>query len=143
MNQTDILTHMRAIRRFYEVCMAEVRQTYGLTQFEVDVLAFLRNNPGFNTANHIVEYRMLPKANVSKAIDTLLQRGFLTAQRDSADRRRVLLSLTEAAGPATDDILAAQEHFYQQLTADFSPEEDQQYQSLLCRLTQNAKNHLD
>ncbi|MBP3700280.1 MAG: MarR family transcriptional regulator [Lachnospiraceae bacterium] len=138
MNRTDILTHLRAIHKCYEVCLSQVRQAYGLTQFEVDVLAFLRNNPSYNTANHIVEYRLLPKANVSKAIDTLLRRGYLTAERDTADRRRVLLFLTEAAVAATDEILRAQDSFYQLLMADFSPEEQTFYQTLLTRITENA-----
>ena len=138
MTRSDILTHIRAIHKCYEVCLSQPRQLYGLTQFEVDVLAFLRNNPEYNTANHIVEYRLLPKANVSKAIDTLLQRGYLSAERDPADRRRVLLTLTPASRQATDAILQAQHRFYQQLMADFSLEEQSLYQTLLTRITQNA-----
>jgi len=138
MTRTDILTHIRAIHKCYETSLREVRHDYELTQFEVDVLAFLRNNQEYNTANHIVEYRLLPKANVSKAIDTLLQRGFLTAQRDTIDRRRVLLSLTAASREATDAILQAQSSFYQQLMSDFSPQEKDLYQTMLTRITHNA-----
>lgn len=138
MTRSDMLTHIRAIHKCYEACMHEVCQSYGLTQFEVDVLAFLHNNPEYNTANHIVEYRLLPKANVSKAIDALLQRGYLTAERDPADRRRVLLALTPASRQATDAILQAQRYFYQQLMVDFSPEEQNLYQTMLTRITQNA-----
>lgn len=138
MTRTDMLTHIRAIRKIYESCLDDVRQRYGLTQFEVDVLAFLRNNPFFNTANHIVEYRLLPKANVSKAIDTLLQRGLITTQRDPVDRRRVLLSLTETAIPVTDRILEAQDLFYQKMMSDFTPEEEALYQTFLTRITNNA-----
>jgi len=138
MNRTDMLTHLRAIHKSYEICLSPPRQAYGLTQFEVDVLAFLRNNPEYNTANHIVEYRLLPKANVSKAIDALLQRGYLTAERDPADRRRVLLALTPASHQATDAILQAQSSFYQQLMSDFSPQEKDLYQTMLTRITHNA-----
>lgn len=138
MNRSDILTHLRAVRKLYETCLDDVCRRHGLTQFEVDVLAFLRCNPSYNTANHIVEYRLLPKANVSKAIDTLLRRGYITAQRDPADRRRVLLALTEAALPVCDDILAAQDSFYHELMSDFTPEEESLYQSLLTRITDNA-----
>ncbi len=138
MTRSDILTHVRAIHKCYESCLHPVRQTYDLTQFEMDVLAFLRNNPDFNTANHIVEYRLLPKANVSKAIDALLKRGFLTAERDPADRRRVLLALTPSSCDATDAILEAQQHFYQLLMRDFSPEDQTLYQTMLTHITQNA-----
>ncbi len=140
MNRTDILTHIRGIHKCYEVCLSDVRQAYELTQFEVDVLAFLRNNPDYNTANHIVEYRLLPKANVSKAIDSLLQRGYLTAKRDTVDRRRVLLALTADSQPATDAILQAQDHFYQLLMTDFTPEDEIFYQTMLTRITHNARN---
>ena len=138
MNRSDILTHIRAVNKCYESYLIEVRQAYELTQFEADVLAFLDNNPHLNTANHIVEYRLLPKANVSKAIDSLLKRGYLTAERDTVDRRRVLLTLTTTSQPAVNAILQAQNRFYQQLMSTFSAEEQSFWQTMLTRITQNA-----
>ena len=143
MNRQDTLTHLRAIRKFYEASLASVQQTHDLTLFEADILAFLYCNSQLNTANHIVEYRMLPKANVSKAIDSLLRRGWLTAARDEADRRRVLLSLTQEAIPVTQEVLAAQEQFYSQLQTGFTPEETNYYETVMQRITTNARNGLE
>lgn len=128
----------RAIIRLYEQTLSDARTKYGLTQYEADVLAFLNNNPGMDTASHIVEYRMLPKANVSQAVDLLMKKGLLSAQRDETDRRRVHLSPTPASAPVIADIIAAQHTFGELLFADFTETERRQFEAFNRRISENA-----
>lgn len=140
MTAQKILTGMRRIRKMYESCMTSVLQRHDLTAFEADILGFLSNNPDMDTANHIVEYRMLPKANVSKAVDRLKKRGLITLHRDNTDRRRIHLALTEAATPIAENILDAQARFGSRLTKGFTPEEKRLFADFLCRINNNASD---
>lgn len=143
MNTQTMLTAMRRIRKMYECQMAPVLQTFDLTTFEGDIIGFLSNNPDMDTANHIVEYRMLPKANVSRAVDGLHQRGWIDLKRDEVDRRKIHLSLTESAQPAAQAILKTQRAFANHLTGNFTPEEKDQLADLLHRIHENAINTME
>lgn len=143
MNTQTMLTAMRRIRKMYECQMAPVLQTFDLTTFEGDIIGFLSNNPDMDTANHIAEYRMLPKANVSRAVDGLHQRGWIDLKRDEVDRRKIHLSLTESAQPAAQAILKTQRAFANHLTGNFTPEEKDQLADLLHRIHENAINTME
>ena len=85
----DILLKSRAAGKLYEKMFGKIRLQYGMTQLEIDILAFLKNNPGLDTASDIVNYRMLPKANVSQAVEFLIQKGFVGRRTDEQDRRKI------------------------------------------------------
>ena len=67
--KTIILHLIQLCKRRYASALQPVEQAHGLTRNEIDVLLFLSNNPGYDTARDIVELRMLQKGNVSAAGD--------------------------------------------------------------------------
>ena len=91
-----LLTGRLAIKRLYDHEMAPLMARFTLTRMELDVLLFLSNNPGLDTAAEIVQLRMLTKSHVSKAVDHLTERGLIQQARDEKNRRRVHLTLTDA-----------------------------------------------
>jgi len=95
-----------------------------------------------NTSAQISEYRMIPKANISKAVDALCRKGLLITRRDETDRRRLCLELTERAQPVIAQIQVVQQHYRSILTAGFSHQELALCESFLARMTQNAQNQL-
>ena len=141
MNGTDFLTGSRRIRKLYEARISRVCGRYGLTQIETDILAFLSNHPGKDTAGDIVRLRMLQKGNVSQAVETLIQKGFLTRTPDTRDRRLIHLSLTPEAEPVTAAISGARGQFQERLFEGFSQEERLLYASLNHRLFENAEKY--
>ena len=74
-------------------------QKLHLTQTAFDILMFLANNPGYQTASDVVEMRKLKANLVSVNVDRLVQEGYLVREADPADRRRTLLRCTEKAQP--------------------------------------------
>ena len=56
---------------------------YHLTIIEADIISFLQHNPGKDTAMDIVELRMLSKGAVSKAVESLIQKGILQRHPDA------------------------------------------------------------
>ncbi|MBC5648401.1 MarR family winged helix-turn-helix transcriptional regulator [Christensenella tenuis] len=113
----------RKLKKLYERECAKAAAPFGLSQGEADVLLFLSNNPGFDTAMDVVKYRSVSKALVSKAVESLSARGYLTLHTDRRDRRYTHLVLTEAAAPALRAVLGAQAAFVDLLKSETTPEE--------------------
>ena len=142
-NITELLSSMRSIGKLYGSYFEPVCQKHNINHGEADILAFLANNPNLNTARDIVEYRMIPKANVSQTVDSLIQKGLLSRSGDPNDRRRIHLSITDSGNLIVPDIQNAQKDFLHTLFSGFSEDEFQTFQELNMRIISNASEHLN
>lgn len=77
---SELLALFQHFKRGYAAALHPVEQSYQLTRNELDVLLFLSNNPGFDTARDMVEMRGLTKSHVCKSVDALTRRSFLAAR---------------------------------------------------------------
>ncbi|HJC47134.1 MAG TPA: MarR family transcriptional regulator [Candidatus Lachnoclostridium pullistercoris] len=143
LSAAELLVGIRRIIRLYEDTVRPVCDTYQITQIETDILAFLHNNPGKDTAKDIVELRMLQKGNVSQAVERLIQKGILSRRQDEKDRRRIHLSLTPSGTEIADAILTARKQFLSRLFKDFSEKELLLYLKLNQKLFANAAGNGD
>ena len=118
----DLLLHGQKLKRAYDGMFRGVMADHGLTRNEVDVLLFLANNPGHDTAGELVELRGLEKSQVCRSVEALQARGLLVGRQDPKDRRRVHLALTGSAAAPVREAQAAQRLFldllYQGVTAE-------------------------
>ena len=138
-NTTSLLANFRRIIKLYDTMLKPVCGHYDLTQIEATIISFLYNNPGKDTAADIVELRMLSKGNVSRAVESLIQKSLLTRRQDTADRRRVHLSLTPDTRPITKEIETVRQNFRQCIFAGFTPEEQEQFHLFNERIAENTK----
>ncbi len=138
----DMLLNITRILKFYDAMRSEVCEKHSLTRLEVDIIAFLKNNPGLDTASDIVEHRMLPKANVSQAVELLIRKKLLVRIRDKSDRRKIHLHLSSGASGIIDDIASMQARFLSSVFSDFSDDEKRQYLTLNTRIGGNALDEL-
>ena len=133
----DFLVTGQQLRRLYDRILNQVGEEYGLGRQELDVLLFLKNNPDYDMAKDIVEYRGLAKSCVSRGIDLLVKKGYLEAKADQKDRRLVHLKLLPEAGEAAQAACHAQrrciEILYKGLT-----EEEKKMMSSICLLYTSA-----
>lgn len=133
-----LLTIRPAMKRRYAREMAPVLDKWQLNSMELDVLLFLGNNPGYDTASDMVQLRQLTKSHVSKAVESLTAKGLLVQERDQNNRRRVHLLLLPAAQPILAAGQQAQQRFVDVLTRDFSPEDMATMQRMLELIARNA-----
>lgn len=143
MNVTDHLMQFRRVAKLHEHMLKKICETYHLSLLEGTVLCFLHNNPGKDTATDIVELRMLSKGNVSQAVDSLCSRGFLQRTPDTANRRKLHLSLLPAAQPVITELDQMLVHFRDVLFLDFTPEELVQYSAFCQRIVDNTKKAME
>jgi hypothetical protein len=128
--------------KLQEKYLESVRDEFNLSRIEIIILTFLHNNPSYDSARDIVEFRMLQRGNVSAAVDTLEKKGYLTRYTDPDDKRIIHLKLTGQ----TDDIVRAieekQEALVSCIFAGFSEDEKKNFAAYNARLYQNVMSHL-
>ena len=139
-NTTNFLTNFRRTIKLYDTMLKEICGAYHLTLIEANIISFLYNNPGKDTAGDIVELRMLSKGNVSTAVEALIQKHLIEREQDKTDRRRIHLYLLPAAEPITNRISEIREQFSEEILFGFSEEERKQFEVLNDRLWENTRN---
>lgn len=138
--RTDFLMTIRRIVKLHESMLKEVCEQYQLSLIEANVISFLYNNPGKDTAADIVELRMLSKGNVSQAVESLIQKSLLQRRTDTQDRRKIHLSLLPEAKPITEAMEAVREAFQSEIFYGLSQEEQELFEKINDRIVQNTKN---
>ncbi|WP_072523857.1 MarR family winged helix-turn-helix transcriptional regulator [Clostridium sp. Marseille-P3244] len=143
MSSTELWMGLRSLIRLYDKMLKKVCTEHDLTVIEADVISFLRNNPGKDTAVDIVELRRLSKGAVSKAVESLIQKSLLERIPDTVDRRRIHLKLKPEAGPVTEMIDDVKEEFLNTVLNGFSKEELQAHTRFFQRLFDNTRTELE
>lgn len=137
---TDFLTNIRRIIKLHESMLKGICETYRLSLIEATIISFLYNNPGKDTAADIVELRMLSKGNVSQAVESLMQKSLLQRRQDTEDRRKIHLSLTQAAQPITASLKELFQQFHEELFFGLSNEEMELFDRINEQIIVNTQN---
>ena len=98
-----------------------------LTQTAFDILLFLANNPGHDTASDIVELRRIKANLVSVNVNRLVEEGYLRRESIPGDRRKTRLICTDKALPIIDRGRALQAQFIDRLLSGMSDEQRQAF----------------
>lgn len=132
----------RQLEKLYTRSITQVSDAYDLTKVEVDVLLFLYNNPEYDTARDIVELRGIAKSYVSKAVDLLINKGFLQTETDAKDRRVSHLTIQALALPIVKEARLAQDKLIQTLYQGISEEEQERLETIFTKMAQNVQEAL-
>ena len=142
MRIADYLAMTKNTMSAYSRMCAPVLLNYGIPQISFDILMFLENNPEFCTAQEISEVRRIKKNLVSVHVEKLVQAGLLRRGTVFGDRRKISLTVTEKAKPIIEAGLAAQQKFYEKLTAGISEEDWVVYKRMNEHLAKNVREIL-
>jgi len=124
-------TVSQGIAQFYQ-------QEYGLSIPEWRVMAVLGRYPGL-TATEVCERTVMDKVTVSRAVNALLERGYLERFTDASDRRKRPLRVSDPVG--TDmmaDVIPYALDYQHQLLSGLRPGELDTFRDLSTRLLQAA-----
>ena len=116
-------TYAKRFEEAYTTVMRPLTVELKMAQPAVDILLFLANNPGMDTARDICTYRHLKPSIVSFHVDNLVRQGYLKRQEIPGDRRKCRLVCTDNATSVIQQARAVQEAFSRQLTEGLTPEE--------------------
>ena len=140
MNLSGCFDAMRKAQKEYYRCLEPVCRQFSLTQNELAVLLFLRNNPGLDRAADIVSCRGIAKSHVSLAVSNLEARGILTRRYDPSDHRACHLLLTEKGTEIAEVGAERQRQFFEALYAGVSPEERELIRAVNLKIMDNIRN---
>ena len=79
LNASQVYTYTRRILDAYAAVMQPLSAELDMAQNAVDILLFLANNPGLDTARDICTYRKLKPGIVSFHVDNLVREGLPAA----------------------------------------------------------------
>lgn len=111
------------IDKVYQKLCSQSVSEYGFTPNEIVVMMFLANNEGLKSASEIAQYRNISKGLIARSVDSLCEKGYITADRDKNDRRLVRLKLTEKSIEIVEQIRRCRKDFVEELHRGI-PEED-------------------
>ena len=131
------ITITQRVNKLYQLKAHPVCEKYSITQAEFDILAFLRNNPEFDTAKDICDIRMLKKSIVSQSIDKLVKKNYIEKSYDKNDRRLLHLHIMPEAEPCVFEIVSSQKDFYEELLSCLSIEQRAEFFTSLESLGKN------
>lgn len=134
--------HQNAIKTLYAKCVGETCSKHKITRMELDILLFLANNPRFDTAADIVEIRYLSKSQVSAAVKTLEESGFIRKEYADNNRKTAHLKICEAASSIVADGKEAQEKFVSIMLQGLSQEEIEGIKRCFQHMWENIDSYL-
>ena len=141
-DSTLLLRVIRQFRRYYDRQFEDLLAASGLSMREMDVVLFLANNPGCDTAREVAELRGLAKSQVSAAVDLLAGRGLLRRLPDRTDRRVVHLALTDQGTALSWAGKEIQSRCLETLFSGLSQPEADCFQTLLEKMLTHAAAQL-
>ena len=107
----------------YKAAQKKVCKAWNVPEVSLDILLFLANNPGCETAGEICRMRGMKPALVSFHIDRLVGEGYLLRQPVPGDRRKTALVLTAQAQPIVAEGRELQRAFADRLAEGLSAED--------------------
>lgn len=142
-NPTDVWDMQTAVRSLYSLCVGSLCQSCELTRTELDILLFLANNPGYDTAAQICDVRFLAKSHVSVSLSSLKRAGLLIAASEANDKRRIHYKLTDKAARVVEEGHKRQLEFAEIILDGFSEEEREVFHSYMDRMEKNIVTYLE
>lgn len=126
----------------YQKMFHQLLETYKLTQMEIDIILFLANNKEYDTAADLVKKRHLTKSHVSKSIDALVKKGYITRWQNNDNHKVIHLSLCESATPLIEAGRTAQHEFVSIINQGISEEDAAHCAAVIRTLMNNAEQAL-
>ena len=127
----------------YTRAMTPLSERTGLPTPAIDIILFLANNPGYDTAKDICRIRGFKPAIVSFHIDKLVEEGFVERRSDPKDRRKCCLVCAEKSGELIDEGRKIQDLFAKKLLNGLTEEETEIMKRCMEKFANNLNDILE
>lgn len=137
MKKTFLLAIYTYLTKQYNLMFEPLLKKYQITQIEIDVLAFLANNPEYKHAQDIVNIRGISKAHVSCALEKLVKRNLIERRVDQNNRRCNCLYVSSQADKLVAEIRAVQHQYNKLAYRGLSDEDNDNYRRIISQIYEN------
>lgn len=121
----------------YGKSFTRVMKKLKLTKSEIDILLFLHNNAPLNTARDIARYRAMSKSMISKSVDSLYRKDYLSYSVSELDKRQYHLKIQAKAMPIVETLCKVQRKFFKKLFNNITEEEFKTVETVLNKMHEN------
>ncbi|MGH3210103.1 MAG: MarR family winged helix-turn-helix transcriptional regulator [Trebonia sp.] len=131
-----VITRMQMLLRHLKQTRQAELATYGLEEHEYATLHFLGGcGPEHRaTPSEIAAWQQMSPSGITGRLDALEKRGFVRRLPSPADRRKVIVELTEAGRQAWLSTFNPQTNEEEKVLAVLEPDEQEQFSSMLRRM---------
>lgn len=140
MTLNEFRSFISSLEKRYALFRSTVTERFSLTAAEADILLFLANNPGRDTASRIAKTRKIAKSHVSLAVKGLTERGFIEPYYEDGNKKSAHLRLLPPSHEAVEAGRAMQEKFAALLFNGFSDSERAEFSRLNKKIAQNLED---
>lgn len=119
----NLLDSIAITKKLYAISLEPICKKYSLTKMELDILLFLANNPGYDSAKDIIERRQLAKSHVSTSIKSLIEKKYIKPTYSQNNKKTVHLILLDSSIEIIKNGQLAQKKFIETIFKDFTPSE--------------------
>ncbi len=138
LDEVIFYTLEKAIKTYRQ--FAQKRLTDAGFEITIDqwlILKTIQENPEYSQ-NQIAEKVFKDFASVTRIVELLVKKDFLSRQFHMSDRRRFELTITETGQKILDDVFPLVEENRQQALAGFSTEDIEKLEKYLKEITRNC-----
>lgn len=140
--QLDALLRGRRFKKAVLDCFDAIREKYGMKQIEIEAIAFLSTKPD-STSCEMCRVMNLNKGQLSQAMDSLKEKGFVAAQTDDEDKRKICYTMSEKGEAVAQEITAVKKSMMRKLFDGFSGDEMQMFRNMVFRICKNIETMSD
>ncbi|MDO4500515.1 MAG: MarR family transcriptional regulator [Erysipelotrichaceae bacterium] len=142
----ELLPFWNFIREFeeaYDYHRKKIMKSFELSAIEVDVLAFVSNNPSLNTAADVVRYKKIAKSHVSLAVKSLIDKGYLRKEVDEKDKKKYHLIPCEKAEVIVDFARRERDEFIKVIDQSITEEDKQSFREVMLKIENSLKKEYE
>lgn len=140
MNATSFIDQMILLKRGHDQCCKGLLMEYNLRASDLSVLMFLAAHRDPCTAREICDTLLIAKSLVSASVDSLVSRNLVRRETDAQDRRRVNLTLQDAADEIIARANALSCEYAQKLCAGIDAQDLQTMERVFAQISHNMNN---
>lgn len=130
-------------RELYQLMFSKPGEKYQLTETEMEILLFLRDDSVYNTARDICVMQRIAKSNVSNAIRMLERKGYLRIQIDEENKKIHRLFLTEKSKPVVEILYQVQKDYMAKLVGNIADERIHDVEKFFEECDANARREIE
>lgn len=137
-NINKVFFYFKKIKDSCDDEIESIAKNLKLTKPEVDILIFLINNKE-NRGCDICDFRGFSKSYVSKAVNKLLKRGYITIKQDEKDKRYQHIIINAKAKKTIKIINNNQKEIINRMFKGISEEELNNFKLVINKISQNLE----
>lgn len=137
----DILTVFYKYKKVYEKRCQVIMKEYDLRLADIEILYYVSQAGSKNMAKDIVDLGM-SKANVSKSVEHIREKGYVSLHEDKEDRRCVRIEVTEEAAPILEEVRQIREEIGKSLSEGISRENIDTLKQVMHQMQLNLSREL-